>query len=68
MKKFNCLYLDIILGGFFGTIRGLILVFFFLFIFKCISMNNYNYYVKNSIFFSIFFQFVNYFFNFFGLS
>lgn len=66
IKKINLFYINVILGGFFGIFRGVILVLFFLFVFKYLSLSSYNYYVKNSIFISIFFDIVSDFFEFFN--
>ncbi|WP_410049992.1 CvpA family protein [Buchnera aphidicola] len=57
-------YYDIILGGFFGIFRGLLLVFLLLFVFNYMNKNSYNYYLNNSILISIFLKFIKYFLSF----
>ncbi|WP_254056361.1 CvpA family protein [Buchnera aphidicola] len=42
-------YWNILLGGIFGIIRGIILACFILLIFSYISQKNYNYYINHSI-------------------
>ncbi|WP_261979364.1 hypothetical protein [Buchnera aphidicola] len=47
-------YCNVFLGGIFGIIRGLLLVFFILHIFSYITLDNYNYYMNHSVLIFIF--------------
>lgn len=65
IKKMNFSFFNIVLGGFFGIFRSMIIIFLLLFIFKYFSNIGYNNYIKSSIVMSVFFKITNYFFIYF---
>ncbi|WAI18120.1 MAG: CvpA family protein [Buchnera aphidicola (Acyrthosiphon caraganae)] len=54
-------YYNIYLGGLFGVFRGILIVFFYLFIFSYFNRTDYNYYINNSILISFFLKYKKYF-------
>ncbi|QCI22626.1 CvpA family protein [Buchnera aphidicola] len=67
IKKIKLSYYNIILGGFFGVLRSILLIFLFLFIFNYFNQNGYIYYIHHSMLISILVMFKKYFLLFFSL-
>jgi len=64
IKEFKLSYKNMILGGLFGILRGILLVFFFLLIFHYFNEKNYNFYKSHSILISIFLTLKSFFYSF----
>ncbi|QIQ41771.1 MAG: hypothetical protein G4A98_00835 [Buchnera aphidicola (Microlophium carnosum)] len=61
IKQIKFSYYNIVLGGLFGILRSILLVFLFLFIFSYFDQNGYNYYINHSMIISIILKYKQYF-------